>query len=74
MAGVDSAGVSEVLQSVLARFTEAEKARLVKVGFSFAVCAGADDVFLERVPHGRSVTVSWSPRTGLCIPSADIAT
>ncbi|KAF8554536.1 actin-like ATPase domain-containing protein [Imleria badia] len=30
MAGVDSAGVGEVLQSVLARFTEAEKARLVK--------------------------------------------
>lgn len=31
MAGVDSAGVGEVLQSVLARFTEAEKARLVQV-------------------------------------------
>ncbi|KAF8837942.1 actin-like ATPase domain-containing protein [Paxillus ammoniavirescens] len=30
MGGVDSAGVGEVLQSVLARFTEAEKARLVK--------------------------------------------
>ncbi|KAH0838738.1 hypothetical protein J3R83DRAFT_7092 [Lanmaoa asiatica] len=30
MAGVDSAGVGEVLQSVLARFTEPEKARLVK--------------------------------------------
>ncbi|KAF9242378.1 hypothetical protein BU15DRAFT_43994 [Melanogaster broomeanus] len=30
MAGVDSAGLGEVLQSVLARFTEAEKARLVK--------------------------------------------
>ncbi|KAN0101058.1 hypothetical protein V8E55_001042 [Tylopilus felleus] len=30
MAGVDSAGVGEVLQSVLARFTEAEKGRLVK--------------------------------------------
>ncbi|KAG9310323.1 hypothetical protein JVU11DRAFT_9447 [Chiua virens] len=30
MAGVDSAGVGEVLQSVLARFSEAEKRRLVK--------------------------------------------
>ncbi|KAF8439468.1 chromatin remodeling complex subunit [Boletus edulis BED1] len=30
MAGVDSAGIGEVLQSVLARFTEADKARLVK--------------------------------------------
>ncbi|KIJ60088.1 hypothetical protein HYDPIDRAFT_139575 [Hydnomerulius pinastri MD-312] len=30
MGGVDSAGVGEVLQSVLARFTEGEKARLVK--------------------------------------------
>lgn len=37
MAGVDSAGVGEVLQSVLARFTEAEKARLVKVGLSSIV-------------------------------------
>ncbi|KIK96872.1 hypothetical protein PAXRUDRAFT_137497 [Paxillus rubicundulus Ve08.2h10] len=33
MGGVDSAGVGEVLQSVLARFTEAEKARLVKQVF-----------------------------------------
>ncbi|KAH7883999.1 hypothetical protein F5I97DRAFT_2045746, partial [Phlebopus sp. FC_14] len=33
MAGVDSAGVGEVLQSVLARFTEGEKARLVKSVF-----------------------------------------
>lgn len=30
MAGVDSAGLGEVLQSILARFSEAEKARLVK--------------------------------------------
>lgn len=31
MAGVDSAGLGEVLQTTLARFTDAEKARLVKV-------------------------------------------
>ena len=31
MAGVDSAGLGEVLQTTLARFTEAEKGRLVKV-------------------------------------------
>ena len=31
MAGVDSAGLGEVLQNVLARFSESEKARLVKV-------------------------------------------
>ncbi|KAI5983595.1 hypothetical protein EDD15DRAFT_2178839 [Pisolithus albus] len=30
MAGVDAAGIGEVLQTVLARFTDAEKARLVK--------------------------------------------
>ena len=31
MAGVDSAGLGEVMQNVLARFSEAEKGRLVKV-------------------------------------------
>ncbi|OJA15150.1 hypothetical protein AZE42_04698 [Rhizopogon vesiculosus] len=30
MAGIDSAGLGEVLQSILARFSESEKARLVK--------------------------------------------
>jgi actin-related protein 5 len=34
MAGVDSAGLGEVIQNVLARFTEEEKGRLVKVTFS----------------------------------------
>ena len=34
MAGVDSAGLGEVIQNVLARFTEEEKGRLVKVMFS----------------------------------------
>ena len=33
MAGVDSAGLGEVLQNVLARFTEQDKGRLVKVRF-----------------------------------------
>ncbi len=32
MAGVDSAGLGEVLQNVLSRFSDAEKGRLVKVG------------------------------------------
>lgn len=31
MAGVDSAGLGEVLQNILSRFSEAEKGRLVKV-------------------------------------------
>jgi hypothetical protein len=31
MAGVDSAGLGEVLQTVLARFSDADKGRLVKV-------------------------------------------
>ena len=31
MAGVDSAGLGEVLQNILSRFTDAEKGRLVKV-------------------------------------------
>lgn len=31
MAGVDSAGLGEVLQNVLARFSDREKGRLVKV-------------------------------------------
>lgn len=31
MAGVDSAGVGEVLQNILARFSDAEKGQLVKV-------------------------------------------
>ena len=31
MAGVDSAGLGEVIQNILARFSEAEKGRLVKV-------------------------------------------
>ena len=31
MAGVDSAGLSEVIQNVLSRFSDAEKARLVQV-------------------------------------------
>lgn len=31
MAGVDSAGLGEVLQNILARFSDAEKGRLVKV-------------------------------------------
>lgn len=31
MAGVDSAGLGEVVQNVLAPFSEAEKARLVNV-------------------------------------------
>jgi actin-related protein 5 len=35
MAGVDSAGLGEVLQSILSRFSESEKARLVKVRFFF---------------------------------------
>jgi actin-related protein 5 len=35
MAGVDSAGLGEVLQGILARFSEAEKARLVKACFVF---------------------------------------
>ena len=32
MAGIDAAGIGEVLQIVLARFSQEEKARLVKVG------------------------------------------
>lgn len=32
MAGVDSAGLGEVLQNILSRFSDAEKGRLVKVG------------------------------------------
>lgn len=32
MAGVDSAGIGEVLQSVLAGFSDSEKGQLVKVG------------------------------------------
>lgn len=35
MAGVDSAGVGEVIQNVLARFTEAEKGRLVNVSLRY---------------------------------------
>jgi actin-related protein 5 len=31
MAGVDSAGLGEVLQNVLARFSDGEKSQLVKV-------------------------------------------
>ena len=34
MAGVDSAGLGEVLQTILSRFSDAEKGRLVKVCFS----------------------------------------
>lgn len=32
MAGLDSAGIGEVIQNVLARFNEVEKGRLVNVG------------------------------------------
>lgn len=35
MAGVDSAGISEVVQGILARFSEEEKGRLVNVCPSF---------------------------------------
>lgn len=35
MAGVDSAGLGEVIQNVLARFSDAEKGRLVKVTKTF---------------------------------------
>ena len=31
MAGIDSAGLGEVLQNILGRFSDTEKARLVKV-------------------------------------------
>jgi actin-related protein 5 len=31
MAGVDSAGLGEVIQNILSRFSEEEKGRLVKV-------------------------------------------
>jgi actin-related protein 5 len=33
MAGVDSAGLGEVLQNVLSGFPESDKGRLVQVGF-----------------------------------------
>lgn len=33
MAGIDSAGIGEVLQGVLAGFTDSEKGRLVKVRY-----------------------------------------
>lgn len=37
MAGIDSAGLGEVIQNILARFSEAEKGRLVNVSFNFLV-------------------------------------
>ena len=33
MAGVDAAGLGEVMQNILARFSDSEKGRLVKVRF-----------------------------------------
>lgn len=66
MAGVDSAGVGEVLQSVLARFSEAEKGRLVKVGrVSHALCRrrlyGANDFFLSLPDPDQNVFLTGGP-------------
>jgi len=62
MAGVDSAGLGEVLQNVLAGFSDAEKGRLVKV------CKNLDEYpgirlslkRVERPCHGLTVPTSWT--------------
>ncbi|KAL4065820.1 hypothetical protein V8B97DRAFT_1982161 [Scleroderma yunnanense] len=38
MAGIDTAGIGEVLQTVLARFPQNEKARLVKMELGVVQC------------------------------------
>lgn len=48
MAGVDSAGLGEVMQMVLARFSDQDKARLVKVRY-YDFCDDAVYSHSERV-------------------------
>jgi hypothetical protein len=62
MAGVDSAGLGEVLQGILARFSEAEKARLVKVCFVSFISQLQLMQNIECIHYRRSIAVSWSSR------------
>lgn len=48
MAGVDSAGLGEVLQNVLARFSDSDKGRLVKVGCRLGVSRPTSNNFIFR--------------------------
>jgi actin-related protein 5 len=62
MAGVDSAGLGEVIQNVLAGFTDAEKGRLVQVLILLSYLSPLlTHSRAERVPYGRPVAV---PRAG----------
>jgi hypothetical protein len=73
MAGVDSAGLGEVLQGILARFSEAEKARLVKVCFVFFTFQLQLIQSIECIHYWRSIAVSWSSRKTSWDTSSDFA-
>lgn len=73
MAGVDSAGLGEVLQSILSRFSESEKARLVKVGFFVSAFPATTHARAECIHHRRSIAIPWSSRKTLWNASSDSA-
>jgi hypothetical protein len=63
MAGVDSAGLGEVLQTVLASFSQADRGRLVQARATLSLFfqrRGADYV-AERLPH-RLARANARPR------------
>jgi actin-related protein 5 len=62
MAGVDSAGLGEVLQNVLARFPDREKGWLAKVCEMASQCRALDSIGIaERVCHRFTLKTSWAP-------------
>jgi hypothetical protein len=61
MAGVDSAGLGEVLQNVLARFPDSDKARLVKVRLFFTYSRHPVNLFVmtaECIPNRHALRLS----------------
>lgn len=75
MAGVDSAGLGEVVQNVLAPFSEAQKARLVNVRRTY-VCEtphplpNACPRFLERIHYWESLSVTRADTKVTCNSAA----
>lgn len=61
MAGVDSAGLGEVLQSILSRFSDAEKGRMVKVCSPLQLLSVRTEGYsspAERVRDGRPIPIT----------------
>lgn len=60
MAGVDSAGLGEVLQNVLAGFPDSDKGRLVKVSIILIQIVSRTNCCLERLRHRLPIPSTWT--------------